>query len=67
MGLSPESGIPVEADVVATAEGKTEALNRPDAEAPPGSETGARMRRSSRNLGDPVFSMSGKGGRGDSQ
>src|ERR1019366_5853871 len=66
VGLSSERFIPVEADAVVMAEGNTEVPQRPGTKAPPGSKTGARMRRFPRNLGDPALSSSGNGGRGDS-
>ncbi len=44
--------IVAEADAVLMAEGNTEALKRPGAEAPPGSESRARAQGFPRNLGD---------------
>ena len=45
------------ADAVPIAEGDAEASYGPDAEVPPGSESGARTQGLSRNLGGPVVSI----------
>ena len=66
MGLSPERIKPVEADAFIVAEGNTEAPQWPGAEAPPGSETRARVRRVPQEPGRSSAFLVEEGDRDDS-